>query len=49
MKALEGQSVCVVSLFTRTAEVQIRHRNEIWPGRADAVLPKVSRWHFVKS
>lgn len=48
-KALEGQSVCVVSSFAESMKGQRLKREEIWDDKAASILPEGVSWHFVRS
>lgn len=47
-RALEGQSVCVVSSFAETMEQQVSIANSIWHTNYETLLPNTS-WSFVRS
>lgn len=47
-RVLEGRRVTVVSSFTGSMEMQMDYRDQIWPGRADSLLP-IANWSFVRS
>lgn len=47
-RALEGQSVCVVSSFAETMEQQVSIANSIWHTDYETLLPNAS-WSFVRS
>jgi hypothetical protein len=47
-RALEGQSVCVVSSFAETMEQQVSIANSIWQDDYETLFPNAS-WSFVRS
>ncbi len=48
MRALEDQSVTVVSSFTSSMLMQFPYIKDIWPNRPN-MLPKSIKWNFVRS
>jgi hypothetical protein len=48
LRALEGQTVAVVSSFTNTMKEQLTYKDAIWPGRP-SLLPETVKWKFVRS